>query len=229
MVSWIPLVLSLVSSAVSAKSSHDAQSNARKSQERYDKGAKGALNRWDEILSAGFPKVRGKLAERRGVINQGFSNAQRETEIIGQGATRRTLEREGSTLGDIQGGLNRRGVLDTSIFDQARRSVRDDTERSLLDIDERLAQIRSSIEVNRTNALDNAVAGEADFEYRAVQDRADVERSRASYYGNRQVAPAQGLDLSGLTSVIPYLSGGSGGGGGGSSGGGRTYNRGLQI
>ena len=103
-----------------------------------------------------------------GAITTGFGNAQKAVGNSGYAAKSSILGREKQNLGTLQQGLTSSGLGSTSVTQNLQRGVYSDTNRSLSQVDEQLAQIRSSLfaqqaalEANQYGALAGIFQGQA--------------------------------------------------------------------
>jgi hypothetical protein len=191
-----------IGAGVSAISGAGNTRRAKNSQRRANNRARKSGANWRDLVNQGAPRIEARLQEKRDYLEGGFNKSQGMVSGIADSARRTTMERETQTLGKIQGSMGQRGIRNSSMMDQARRAVRFDTERSLMDIDTQLAGLRSDIEQRRTGAVAGVIGEQANFERQRTQDLADVERSFMGFEGNRTFAAPQAMDLSGLASLV---------------------------
>ena len=155
-----------------------------------------------------------KLLQAMEAITGGYEAAQAQTEGIGRGAKRRALDREQAGYGATQQALTSRGLASTTRQGTARRGVRADTDRALLDIDDMVARIQSGLLAQAGTAEAGALSNLGSFyQQRAAQDTA-IEGKRFELFAGQGAGGlnqgAQTYNLSGLGPLIAMLGGSEG-------------------
>jgi len=195
------MVIAAIAAVGSLALGYSNTKKAQDSQRKRDKRVRKTGGVWRDLVNRGAPRIEARLQEQRDYLEGSFDKSQALVSGVADANRRRVMERERSTLGAITGSQQNRGLSNSSILDQARRSVRYDTERSFMDLDSQLAGLRASIEQRRAGAVGGVIGSQAAYERQNTQDLADVERSFLSYEGNQVTAAPQGTDLSGLASL----------------------------
>ncbi len=195
---------------------HGYNKSRRANRSRFER----SLGQWRNIIDSRYPMVEATLRESMGEATQGYDKAMMETSNIGEASRQRLTERGQAAEGQMMQSLAGRGIINTSIADSARRGIRDDVSRSMFDLDERLAGLRSGLQVGRGSARAGGLSNIATHQLGHAEALSDIYRSKASYYGNMQTAAPTSFDFGGLGQAFDGFDWSSmfGGGGGAGSG-----------
>lgn len=189
------------------------------------------------IMEGRLEKAGSIIAGRTAEVREGFKQARSDIEGVGNEARQRTLDREEGAMASADQSLQRRGLYNSTVSDNAARGIRYDTNRALAEIDERIALLRSGVTERGTLAIAGALRDEAAFQQNAgaaintilqqnvntlvgVSDRADPQAGRFESDLGREIG--SGLSTAGLLTAM-YGGGGGDGAAAVGGGGGRNF------
>lgn len=199
----------------------DERKKAIKSANRANAGrrakAEGIHREQRNVLEGRLERAGEILTGRTAEVREGFKQARSDIEGVGNEARTRTLDREQAALAGADESLQRRGLYNSTVADNAARGVRYDTNRALADIDERIAMLRSGVTERGTLAIAGALGDEAAFQQNAasainqvlqqhvntltgITDRADPQAGQFAAQAGQQIG--SGLSTAGLLMAL---------------------------
>ncbi len=159
-----------------------------------------------------------------GQVKAGFAQARSEIGRVGTAGRQNILDRESQALASNEQSASQRGLGNTSVLDAGARGVRLDTNRTLMEFDERIALLRSGVIERGTTALAQASLGTAGAlsQNAALQMRPRQDLMRLLGSVQDVATPSGGAQAGGqlgaLLGMLMMSGIGSGGGGGGGLG-----------
>lgn len=95
--------------------------------------------------NAGYGKAYGQQKKALGAIQTGFQGAIDNASRVGASSKQGVLDREQQSMGALSQSLTDRGLFNTTAFDNARRGISSDTNKSLSSIDAAIAQLQGGL------------------------------------------------------------------------------------
>jgi len=197
---WGAIIAGVVGGISGASSSHAKTKKRRASRRRL----KLHLDRAQSQVSAGFGQATKQLVEAKNTVKQGTTNALAEATKIGASSRRRIQDDQVAQQGRLSQSLQRRGLFNSTVYDNLKRGIRDDTQRSFIDLDSRLAELRTGIIQRGAASEANALAQLAQFYTTRGEELAGKDLSLASYYGGQNFT-SQGSNAGGIGSLLSGL------------------------
>lgn len=165
-------------------------------------------------------------------IQSGYRNAKRDIRHAGTAAKREARAAGTQAQAASQQSMASRGLYNTTVMDNATRGISADTSRAIQDIQLSLGQMRSQLELDRTEAIDTALGRNLGLDEQSAWDwfkfmvgSAGFAPGTTNAFGfgspydqagrNAQYWGAIGSGIEDGLSAIPFGGGGSPTGGGG--------------
>lgn len=127
-----------------------------------------------------------------GAIQTGFQGAIDNSSRIGASSKQGVLDREQQSMGSLSQSMTDRGLFNSTAYDNARRGISSDTNRSLSSIDAALAQLQGGLLAQKGQAE----AGQYDWLARLLQGQAGANSQLGLAQGQMQFgAPYNSSEL----------------------------------